>query len=96
MRRILRKIAAGEEDSIGDTSTLADPSVSSQLLSLSLSLSISSSPKIDLIPNDPAIISASLSVSLTPHNATLSTTFVLLSQVVQRLVENFKELNYKK
>lgn len=28
MRRILRKIAAGEEDSIGDTSTLADPSVS--------------------------------------------------------------------
>jgi acetyl-CoA synthetase len=46
MRRILRKIAAGEEDSIGDTSTLADPSVSSQLLSLSLSfyLSISSTP----------------------------------------------------
>jgi hypothetical protein len=37
MRRILRKIAAGEEDSIGDTSTLADPSVSSQILSLSLS-----------------------------------------------------------
>jgi len=27
MRRILRKIAAGEEDSIGDVSTLADPSV---------------------------------------------------------------------
>ena len=27
MRRILRKIASGEEDSIGDTSTLADPSV---------------------------------------------------------------------
>jgi acetyl-CoA synthetase len=27
MRRILRKIAAGEEGSIGDTSTLADPSV---------------------------------------------------------------------
>ena len=27
MRRILRKIAAGEEDSIGDTSTLADPKV---------------------------------------------------------------------
>ncbi len=27
MRRILRKIAAGEEDAIGDTSTLADPSV---------------------------------------------------------------------
>ena len=28
MRRILRKVAAGEEDSIGDISTLADPSVS--------------------------------------------------------------------
>ena len=28
MRRILRKIAAGEDDSIGDVSTLADPSVS--------------------------------------------------------------------
>jgi acetyl-CoA synthetase len=27
MRRILRKIAANEIDSIGDTSTLADPSV---------------------------------------------------------------------
>jgi hypothetical protein len=27
MRRILRKIAAGEEDSIGDITTLADPSV---------------------------------------------------------------------
>jgi len=27
MRRILRKIAAGEEDSIGDVTTLADPSV---------------------------------------------------------------------
>ena len=27
MRRILRKIASGEEDSIGDVSTLADPSV---------------------------------------------------------------------
>lgn len=27
MRRILRKIAHGEEDSIGDVSTLADPSV---------------------------------------------------------------------
>ncbi len=27
MRRILRKIASGEEESIGDTTTLADPSV---------------------------------------------------------------------
>ena len=27
MRRILRKIAAGEHDALGDTSTLADPEV---------------------------------------------------------------------
>jgi acetyl-CoA synthetase len=27
MRRILRKVAAGELDSLGDTSTLADPSI---------------------------------------------------------------------
>lgn len=27
MRRILRKVVAGEEDSLGDTSTLADPPV---------------------------------------------------------------------
>ena len=27
MRRILRKIAANESDQLGDTSTLADPSV---------------------------------------------------------------------
>jgi acetyl-CoA synthetase len=27
MRRILRKIAAGEIDALGDTSTLADPAV---------------------------------------------------------------------
>lgn len=27
MRRLLRKILSGEEDSLGDTSTLADPSV---------------------------------------------------------------------
>jgi len=27
MRRILRKVAAGELDNLGDTSTLADPSV---------------------------------------------------------------------
>lgn len=32
MRRILRKIAAGEDDSIGDVSTLADPSVVSRLI----------------------------------------------------------------
>lgn len=32
MRRILRKIAAHEEDSIGDTSTLADPSVVENLI----------------------------------------------------------------
>ena len=32
MRRILRKIAAGEQDQIGDTSTLADPSVVEDLV----------------------------------------------------------------
>ena len=32
MRRVLRKIAVGEEDSIGDTSTLADPSVVTALV----------------------------------------------------------------
>jgi acetyl-CoA synthetase len=29
---VLRKIAAGQEDELGDTSTLADPSVVRQLL----------------------------------------------------------------
>ena len=32
MRRILRKIAAGELDQVGDTSTLADPSVVDDLI----------------------------------------------------------------
>ena len=32
MRRILRKIASGEEDTLGDTSTLADPSVVDDLI----------------------------------------------------------------
>jgi acetyl-CoA synthetase len=32
MRRILRKIAEGETSSLGDTSTLADPSVVDALL----------------------------------------------------------------
>jgi len=32
MRRILRKIAANEFDSLGDTSTLADPAVVQQLI----------------------------------------------------------------
>ena len=32
MRRILRKIATGESDSLGDTSTLADPSVVDKLI----------------------------------------------------------------
>jgi acetyl-CoA synthetase len=32
MRRILRKIAVGEYDSLGDTSTLADPSVVESLI----------------------------------------------------------------
>ena len=33
MRRILRKIAANETDSLGDISTLADPSVVETLIS---------------------------------------------------------------
>ena len=33
MRRILRKIAANELDTLGDTSTLADPAVVDQLIS---------------------------------------------------------------
>jgi acetyl-CoA synthetase len=33
MRRILRKIAADEFDSLGDTSTLADPGVVDNLVS---------------------------------------------------------------
>jgi acetyl-CoA synthetase len=32
MRRILRKIAANEFDNLGDTSTLADPSVVDSLI----------------------------------------------------------------
>ena len=32
MRRVLRKIVAGEEKELGDTSTLADPSVVDQLV----------------------------------------------------------------
>ena len=32
MRRILRKIAANEPDNLGDTSTLADPSVVASLV----------------------------------------------------------------
>lgn len=32
MRRVLRKIAAREEEQLGDTSTLADPSVVETLL----------------------------------------------------------------
>jgi len=38
MRRILRKIAHGEEDSIGDISTLADPTVRPEKLSSSVTL----------------------------------------------------------
>ena len=32
MRRILRKIAANEQDQLGDTTTLADPSVVASLV----------------------------------------------------------------
>ena len=34
MRRVLRKISAGESDSLGDVSTLADPSVVDTLIDL--------------------------------------------------------------
>lgn len=34
MRRVLRKILAGEEDQLGDTSTLADPSVVDNIISV--------------------------------------------------------------
>lgn len=34
MRRVLRKIAAKEEDQLGDVSTLADPSVVQTLVEL--------------------------------------------------------------
>ncbi len=40
MRRILRKIVNGEEDSLGDTSTLADPSVVTDLLTQARALRI--------------------------------------------------------
>jgi acetyl-CoA synthetase len=38
MRRILRKIAAGETDSLGDTSTLADPQIVEELIKNSVKL----------------------------------------------------------
>lgn len=38
MRRILRKIAANEHDSLGDTSTLADPSVVDELIAQRLNV----------------------------------------------------------
>lgn len=34
MRRILRKILAGEEDQLGDTSTLSDPSVVDKIIEI--------------------------------------------------------------
>jgi len=34
MRRVLRKISAGEADELGDVSTLADPSVVDTLIDL--------------------------------------------------------------
>jgi acetyl-CoA synthetase len=39
MRRILRKLAAGETESLGDVSTLADPSVVEELIHLLTPLS---------------------------------------------------------
>jgi acetyl-CoA synthetase len=34
MRRIMRKILAGEEDQLGDTSTLSDPSVVDKIIDI--------------------------------------------------------------
>lgn len=42
MRRILRKIATGDINNLGDTSTLADPSVVVELLEEKGSINISS------------------------------------------------------
>lgn len=42
MRRILRKIATGDINNLGDTSTLADPSVVEKLLEEKDSINISS------------------------------------------------------
>lgn len=38
MRRVLRKVAANETEELGDTSTLADPSVVVELISKAKSL----------------------------------------------------------
>ena len=38
MRRILRKVAEGDFENLGDTSTLADPSVVEHLIANKLSL----------------------------------------------------------
>ena len=38
MRRILRKVAEGDFENLGDTSTLADPSVVEHLITNKLSL----------------------------------------------------------
>jgi acetyl-CoA synthetase len=38
MRRILRKVAGGEFDNLGDTSTLADPGVVDDLIKNKISL----------------------------------------------------------
>jgi acetyl-CoA synthetase len=40
MRRILRKVAGGEFDELGDTSTLADPSVVEDLIVNKVNLKI--------------------------------------------------------
>ena len=42
MRRILRKIAAGDTSNLGDTSTLADPGVVEKLLEEKQSMEVSS------------------------------------------------------
>lgn len=48
MRRILRKIAEGEADKLGDTSTLADPSIVEVCTTLPRHLSYSHAPQASL------------------------------------------------
>ena len=102
MRRILRKIAAGEEDSIGDTSTLADPSVrqGNEILGALKRVMINIDKRFtgreiyNLCHNFSCIrydimIQTILTSDL--NNVPFFPSF--RNQVVQRLIEKFKELS---
>jgi hypothetical protein len=81
LRRVLRKIAGGEESELGDTSALADPSVSSTVTySTLLQLLSQVLFKFHLVSNS-NIVYRDISTQL--------------RQVVPRLVEKFKELTKK-